>query len=70
MGEAEKVKNRLGRILDTFELCKTDLFRLMYSDWFLVFYLQGDGVQSEVPHISDGVIQSLLDALQLRGVLL
>lgn len=37
---------------------------------FLVFYLQGDGVQSEVPHISDRVIQSLLDTPQLGGVLL
>lgn len=37
---------------------------------FLVFYLQGDGVQSEVPHISDRVIQSLFDTPQLGGVLL
>lgn len=38
--------------------------------YILVFYLQGDGVQSEVPHISDGVIQGLFDALQLRGIFL
>lgn len=37
---------------------------------FLVLYLQGDGVKSEVPHISDGIIQCLLNAPQLRGVLL
>ncbi|KAG7244472.1 hypothetical protein INR49_030124 [Caranx melampygus] len=32
--------------------------------------VEGDGVQSEVPHISDGVIEGLLDTLQLRGVFL
>ena len=37
---------------------------------FGVCYLQGDGVQSEVPHVSDGVIQSLLDPPQLGGVVL
>lgn len=32
--------------------------------------LKSDGVQSEVPHISDGVVQSVLDAPQVGGVLL
>lgn len=44
--------------------------KLMHSDWFLVPYLQGDGVESEVPHVSDGIVQSLLDAPQLGCVLL
>lgn len=35
-----------------------------------MFHLQGNGVQSEIPNISDGIIQSLLDTPQLGGVLL
>lgn len=35
-----------------------------------VFHLQGDGVQREVPHVPDGVVQGLLDTPQLGGVLL
>lgn len=35
-----------------------------------MFYLKGNRVQSEVPHITNGVIQGLLYTLQLGGVLL
>lgn len=74
MGEAKGEQKVLGNKLHKFTLSKkqcqsfqVDIQSLVY---LFVFYLQGNGVQSEIPNISDGVIQSILNTPQLGGVVL
>lgn len=71
MGEAKGEQKVLGNKLHKFTLCKKQCQSFQVDiQSLVVFYLQGNGVQSEIPNISDWVIQSILDTPQLGGVVL
>lgn len=54
MGEAKGEQKVLGNKLHKFTLCKKQCQSFQVDiQSLVVFYLQGNGVQSEIPNISD-----------------